>query len=87
MVNKLASKGVREAKSAKPKWYQGSGPLLVTGRRTVMRKERLKLSIAAEREEVESCQMEKLKMRRTTFEKIDWETQHDALAKMSKHTH
>lgn len=45
------------------------------------------LSIAAEEEEFEERQMEKLKIRGSTFEKMDWAAQHEPLARLSKHTH
>jgi hypothetical protein len=86
-ADKLATKAVGLARIREPEWCTECPPMLIIRGRTITKKEALRLSMAAERDEFEKWQSEKLAMTRKEYLSIDWQAQHQALNKIPKHSH
>jgi hypothetical protein len=86
-ADKLATKAVGMSRVREPEWCEEYPPMLVIRGKTITKKEALMLSIAAERDEFEKWQSEKLEMSRKQYLSIDWQAQHQAINKASKHSH
>jgi ribonuclease HI len=84
MADKLASKAVKEARCGEVEWHETLGPILTIDGKVITKNEGIKLCIAAEEDEFHAWQIEKLKLRPRTYQKIDWAAQHAVLAKLSR---
>jgi hypothetical protein len=70
-ADKLATKAVKDSTIEEPSWTEEITPVLVIRGKTITKREELMLSIAAEREEFEIWQSEKLRMNRKKFNEVD----------------
>ena len=87
MADKLATMAVNEENCKEPEWHPSFGTMLKIAGKMITRKEGLQLGIAAEISDLHKWQREKLDMTHAEYRKIDWPTQHAAMAKLPRRMH